>query len=59
MSIFFGVKRELLGALNASFTSIIGKGLVTHTAKINAGNPTHSLETQSIAVLYKNSVFKS
>ena len=34
--------------------------LVTHTAKLNAGNPTDSLETQSlIKVLYKNSVFKS
>jgi len=39
VSIFFGVKREFLGALKASFTSIIGKGLVTHTAEINAGNP--------------------
>ena len=32
--------------------------LVTHTAKLNAGNPTDSLETQSIKVLHKNSVFK-
>ena len=27
-----------------------------HTAKLNAGNPTDSLETQSIKVLCKNSV---
>ena len=28
--------------------------LVTHTTKLNIGNPTDSLETQSIKVLYKN-----
>ena len=30
-----------------------------HKAKLNAGNPTDSLETQSIKALNKNSVLKS
>ena len=30
--------------------------LVTHTVKLNAGNPTDSLETRSIKVLNKNSL---
>ena len=33
--------------------------VVKHTANLNAGNPTDSLETQSIQVLNENSVFKS
>ena len=30
--------------------------MVTHTAKLNGGNPTDSLETQSTKVFRKNSV---
>ena len=33
--------------------------LITHTTKLNAGNPTDSSETQLIKVLYKNSGFES